>query len=160
MSNTLVDRFIVNSDVNIDATDWLGFTLRGGVDTYTDRRNYFFPIGSGGEVFGRFDEDIITESEFNFDAIGRAQFNLSEGIGLNTTIGWNYNNRVRRSNFATLTNFQANVDLLTTDLNSSNDVSSIENFKRFIRSNRLYSVFNFDFFSQLFFNASGTLEAA
>lgn len=160
ISNTLVDRFIVNSDINIDATDWLGFTLRGGVDTYTDRRNYFFPIGSGGEVFGRFDEDVITESEFNFDAIGRAQFDLSDDIGLNTTLGWNYNNRVRRSNFTTLTNFQANVDLLTTDLNSSNDVSSIENFKRFIRSNRLYSVFNFDFFNQLFFNASGTLEAA
>ena len=160
ISNTLVDRFIVNSDINIDATDWLGFTLRGGVDTYTDRRNYFYPIGSGGEVFGRFDEDVITESEFNFDAIGRAQFNLTDGIGLNTTIGWNYNNRVRRSNFNTLTNFQANVDLLTTDLNSSNEVSSIENFKRFIRSNRLYSVFNFDFFNQLFFNASGTLEAA
>ncbi|MDF9798599.1 TonB-linked SusC/RagA family outer membrane protein [Catalinimonas alkaloidigena] len=160
ISNTLVDRFIANSDINIEPNDWLVFTLRGGVDTYTDRRNYFYPIGSGGEVFGRFDEDIITESEFNFDAIGKAQFSLTDAIGLTTTIGWNYNNRVRRSNFNTLTNFQANVDLLTTDLNTSNEVSSIENFKQFIRSNRLYSVFNFDFFDQLYFNASGTVEAA
>ena len=74
--------------------------------------------------------------------------------------GWNYNDRQRRSNFTELSNFQADVKLPTTDLNTSNEVTNIENLKRFIRSNRLYSVLNFGLFDQLFVNASGTLEAA
>ncbi|MEM8967335.1 MAG: SusC/RagA family TonB-linked outer membrane protein, partial [Bacteroidota bacterium] len=161
-STTQVDRFIVNSDLNIEPTDWLTFTLRGGVDTYTDRRIYLFPIGSAGsvEVNGLFNEDIITESEFNFDAITRATFELSSAVDLTATVGWNYNDRQRRSNFTELSNFQADVKLPTTDLNTSNEVTNIENLKRFIRSNRLYSVLNFGLFDQLFVNASGTLEAA
>jgi len=161
-STTRVDRFIVNSDINIEPSDWLTFTLRGGVDTYTDRRVYFFPIGSAGSdaVNGLFNEDLITESEFNFDAITRAQFDLTDNINLTGTVGWNYNNRVRRSNFFSVNNFQANVRETTTELNTSNEASSIENTRRYIRSNRLYTVFNFDFFSQLFFNASGTVESA
>nr|WKN36387.1 SusC/RagA family TonB-linked outer membrane protein [Tunicatimonas sp. TK19036] len=161
-STTHVDRFIVNSDLNIEPNDWLTFTLRGGVDTYTDRRVYLFPIGTAGSdrVNGLFNEDVITESEFNFDAITRGTFDLTSGIDLTATVGWNYNDRQRRANFAQLSNFQADVKLPTTDLNSSNEVSSIENQKRFIRSNRLYTVLNFGFFDQVFFNASGTLEAA
>ena len=161
-STTKVDRFIVNTDLNIEPTDWLTFTLRGGVDTYTDRRVYMFPIGSAGsdQVNGLFNEDVITETEFNFDAITRATFEVSSAFDLTATVGWNYNDRQRRSNFFSLNNFQADVKLPTTDLNAANEASSVENLKRFIRSNRLYTVLNFGFFDQLFVNASGTLEAA
>lgn len=156
-----LNRFIMSTEMNIKPTDWLNITLRGGVDNYDDKRVYLFPIGSAGDRNpGIFTEDIISEKELNFDAIGKGSFKLSEDIGLQATLGWNINDRTRRFNTATLTGFLANVNKPTTDLNSAAENSTISNFKRYIRSNRGYGVLNFDLYDQVFVNFSGALEAA
>ncbi len=158
---TDVSRFLMSVEGNIIPTSWLQITLRGGVDSYEDKRDYFFPVGSGGDrVVGIYAEDVINEQEINFDAIARANFKLSDGIDLNATIGWNINDRQRRINSSQLTGFLANSRLATTELNSAAGASSIDNTERFIRSNRGYGVLNFGINDEIFVNISGGLEAA
>lgn len=155
-----VNRFIMNSELNIDPLPWLKFTLRGGVDAYTDKRVYFFPILSAGAPNGELYQDDIAEKEVSLDAIAKGSFKLSDDIGLLATMGWNYNDRQRDLVYTSLVGFQVDYRQPITGLNSSNDASSVERLKRLIRSNRGYGVLAFDFYNQLFVNMSGTMEAA
>lgn len=159
-STTEVNRFIINSELNIDPLPWLKFTLRGGVDAYTDERVYFYPILSAGAPNGELFQDDIREREINFDAIAKGSFNLADDISLLATVGWNYNDRRRDLVYTELLSFQVDYREPITALNTSNDASTIERLKSFRRSNRGYGVLSFDLFGQLFVNTSGTLEAA
>lgn len=157
---TTVNRFIMTSEINVIPTNWLNLTFRGGVDSYTDNRTYFFPIGSASYINGTLAEDAIRERELNFDAIAKANFKLSSEIGLTTTVGYNINDRERFYNSFSVVGFQVDSKKTTTDLNGANEASSVNNSKRYIRSNRGYGVLNFDMFDELFVNLSGSLEAA
>ncbi len=158
---TDVSRFLMNVEANIIPASWLQFTLRGGVDSYEDKRDYFFPIASASDRnVGIYAEDIINEQEVNFDAIGRANFKLSDAIDLNATLGWNINDRQRRVNSTRITGFLVNSRKQTTDLNTAAEASEVTGTERFIRSNRGYGVLAFGILDELFVNMSGGLEAA
>lgn len=158
---TDVSRFTMSVEGNIIPTSWLQVTLRGGVDSYEDKRDYFFPIGSGGDRnVGIYAEDVINEQEVNFDAIARANFRLSDAIDLNATLGWNINDRQRRINTSSITGFLVNSRKQTTDLNTAAEASAVDNTQRFIRSNRGYGVLNFGILDEIFVSVSGGLEAA
>lgn len=156
-----VNRFIMSGEINISPNDFLSLTLRGGVDTYNDNRAYFFPIGSAGSrVNGQFAEDLLSRRELNFDAIARANFELSSDIGLVASVGWNINDRKLRGNNTDLVGFLVNARKLTTDLNTAAEATSIGNSKTNLRSNRGYGTLSFDIMDKLFVNFSGALEAA
>lgn len=160
-ASTNVNRFIMSGDIDIIPTDFLQFTLRGGVDTYTDRRSYFFPISSAGSrQNGIFSQDILGRQEINFDAIARGNFKLTSDISLNATLGWNINDRRLTSNNAEISGFLVNARKETTDLNTAAEASTIGNSRTFIRSNRGYSTLAFDLYDQVYLNVGGTLEAA
>ena len=159
-SSSAVDRYIFSSEINILPTDFLQVTLRGGIDTYNDKRLYFFPIGSGARVTGRFDEDLIRNQEVNFDGIVRANLNLSSDIGLVATVGWNYNDRRYQRNSSDLVGFQVNTRKQTFDLNTSADASSISRYRSNRRTNRGYGTLSFDLYDQLYVNVGGAVEAA
>jgi len=156
-----VNRFIMSAQIDITPTDFMNITLRGGVDTYDDKRAYFFPINSAGtRVNGIFAEDILGRQEVNFDAIAKANFDLSEDIGLVATLGWNYNDRRLTGNNSSISGFLVNARKQTTDLNTAAEASSIGNSKTNLRSNRGYGTLNFDIMDKLFLNVSGAVEAA
>lgn len=159
-ATTKVNRFTVNSNLNINPLSWLQLDFRGGVDTYFDKRVYFSPIGSASFTNGRLDNEDFSSTEVNFDAISRADFpNLvPDKIGLNVLVGFNVNDRQRNVLYAATQNFLVPSSLQT----FSNGVAPFEvsNSERHIRSNRLYSVVSFDLFDQVFVNLSGTQEAA
>jgi TonB-linked SusC/RagA family outer membrane protein len=161
-NTTSVNRFLINSEMNINATKWLVFTLRGGTDTYDDSRVTFFPVGSadGDTRNGAYGEDIIVQTESNFDAIAKGRFSLTGDIGLSATVGWNINDRRRKFNAALLQGFLVRSTKLTSDLNTAAESSNISVSRLFRRSNRGYGVLNFDLFDQLFVTASGTVEAS
>ena len=160
-ANSTVNRSIFSADLDITPANFLQITLRGGIDSYTDARDYFFPISSAGSrQNGIFSEDVIRRQEINFDAIARGTFSLTPDIGLNATVGWNLNDRRRRTNNTELIGFLANVRKPTTELNSAAESSNIGNNKLNIRSNRGYAVLGFDLKDEFFFTASGTLEAS
>jgi TonB-linked SusC/RagA family outer membrane protein len=156
-----VNRFIFSSEIDIIPTDFLQFTLRGGIDTYDDKRDYFFPIGSAGDrQNGVFAQDVLGRQEINFDAIARANFNITRDISLNATIGWNINDRRLTSSSSSIRGFLVNARKETTDLNTAAEASAFESSRTNLRSNRGYTTLAFDFFDQVFFTAAGTLEAA
>ncbi len=157
-----LNRIIASSELTVTPLNWLVLTARGGVDHYGDRREYFFPIGTANADYssGRYDEDNISRTEINFDVIGRANFKLSSKIGLDITTGWNFNDRQRYFNTTSLTAFQADVDLASSQLNTANENTSFTTRRRFERSNRGYAIFSFDYDDQLFINFSNTLESA
>ncbi len=160
-ATTKVNRFIMSAEIDITPTDFMNITLRGGVDTYDDKRAYFFPIGSaGGRVNGWFTEDILGRQELNFDAIARANFDLTDDIGLVASVGWNINDRRLTSNTAEIIGFLVNARKQTTDLNTAAESSTVANSKTNLRSNRGYGTLGFDILDKIFINASGAIEAA
>lgn len=161
-SSSAVDRFIFAPEINILPAENLKITLRGGIDTYGDKRLYFFPVGSAGgdRRDGAFVEDLIRSQEINFDAIARTNFSLTSDIGMTATVGWNFNDRRYSRNSSQLLGFQVNTRKQTADLNSANDATSISRFLSFRKTNRGYATFGFDLFDNIFVNLSGALEAA
>ena len=159
-SSNAVDRFIFAPEINILPAKFLQITLRGGIDTYVDKRLYFFPISSAGKVTGTFTEDVIRNQEINFDAIARASFKLTSDVGMTATVGWNVNDRRYGRNSSQLVGFQVNTRKQTVDLNTSADASIIGRYLSFRKTNRGYATFGFDIADQLFVNLGGALEAA
>ncbi len=156
-----VNRFVFSTEMNIDPTDWLRFTIRGGLDDYTDTRDYFFPVFSSSDRSpGVFIEDIIGEIEKNLDVIGRATFDITRDIGLSATLGWNINDRQREFTSTNLTGFAVNSRQMTFELNSDPAAITTERTLRNRRSNRGYAILNFDFMNEFFLNFSNVAEAA
>lgn len=155
-----VNRYIMSADIDITPTNYLQFTIRGGIDNYDDKRAYFFPIGSAGDrQNGIFAEDLLGRQELNFDVIARANTDLTDQIGMVATVGWNLNDRRLKGNNTQITGFLVNVRKETTDLNTAAENSSIGNSRTNIRSNRAFTTLAFDVMDRLFINASGTVEA-
>lgn len=161
LATTAVNRFVVTPQLTITPSNSLQVILRGNADVSSDKRVYFFPIGSGGDRnVGIFAEDLIGRQEYNFDAIAKGSFDLREMVGLTATVGWSINDRNYQRNSGRVTGFLVNARKQTSALNTANGNTSFENFKTFRRSNRGYGVLNFDLFDELFVNLSGGLEAS
>ena len=161
-AQTLVNRVTITPEFQIDATDWLQFIARGNLDFSDDRRIYFFPVGSAGNprLIGAYQEDEIANKDVNFDFIGRAQFDLTDDIGLTATAGWSINDRKYNRNSGLITGFLVNSTKQTTSLNTSAEASTYDNAKTFRRSNRGYGILNFDLYDELFVNITGGLESS
>jgi TonB-linked SusC/RagA family outer membrane protein len=159
-ATSVVNRFNANTNLNINPISWLNIDLRGGIDTYVDKRVYFAPVGSTSYNNGRLDNENFIVSEINLDAIARADFpDLVPGkIGMNATVGYNINDRTRNTMYVRSQNFLVNSRIQS----FSNSIApfEVENSTNHIRSNRLYSILAFDLYKQLFFSVSGTQEAA
>ncbi len=159
-ATTKVNRFNMSSNLNVAAAKWLQLDFRGGLDTYVDDRVYFAPIGSAAAINGRLDNENFRSTEINFDAIARTDFArlMGDQLGVNLTLGYNINDRIRRSNFIGSQTFLVNSSIQ----NFNNSVAPFEvgNNLRHIRSNRLYGIVALDFAEQVFLNLSGTQEAA
>ncbi len=160
-SSTSVDRLIFTPEFRITPVNWLQVILRGNADVSGDRRLYFFPVGSASDrASGILAEDQIRIREYNFDAIARANFPITQQFVLQATLGWNLNDRRRERNSGQITGFLVNADKPTTALNTAAENSSYENDRIIRRSNRGYGILGFDIANQLFINFSGGLEAA
>ena len=156
-----VNRFILSSEIVISPIDWLHFTLRGGLDKVSDDRIYKFPTGSAGRRNpGIFAKDLLGEQEINFDAISKASFKLSPTISMVSTFGWNINDRYTDRFSTEVIGRLINSQQETPILNTANNLSRIEESKRYIRSNRGYGILSTNFSNELFITASAGLEAA
>ncbi len=160
----VVNRHIYSADLDIFPAEGFNIKLRGGVDTYNDKRSYLYPIGSArtttppvSRIDGSLLFDDISETELNFDAILKYDTDLSEDITSSYVIGWNINDRKFSRQTAYGNEFIASSEIF--NLANSRVIGS-ENFIRHIRSNRGYSTLNFGLFDQLYLDFSGTIEAA
>ena len=157
---SIVNRSIVSTDIKIQPFEWMQIIIRGGLDKNSDKRTYFFPVGSSGfRNPGVFADDLIQEQELNFDAISKAKFKLNSQFKGTATIGWNINDRQRTVYSKELTGFPANFNQDFDHLNGLISQTIIDNNQRHIRSNRAYSILSTEINDQLFLTASGGVEA-
>ncbi|MEM9142858.1 MAG: SusC/RagA family TonB-linked outer membrane protein [Bacteroidota bacterium] len=160
----VVNRHIYSADLDIFPATGVNIKLRGGVDTYNDRRSYLYPIGSArtstppvSRIDGSLLFDNISETELNFDAIVKYDTDITPDITSSFILGWNINDRKFSRETSYGNEFIADREIF--NLSNSRVIGS-ENFSSHIRSNRGYSTANFGLFDQLYIDLSGTLEAA
>lgn len=156
-STTNVDRFISNFEATVDATNWLQFIARAGIDYYTDHRLDNFPTVSAGSPGGSLNIQDLTEQQFNTNLIAKATRSFSNNFTATALIGYNYNNRIVRNIGAEVRAFilpNAPFDLA----NSANTSRTPFNSEGVRRSNSGYASANLEFYNQLFLELTGRYD--
>jgi TonB-linked SusC/RagA family outer membrane protein len=155
----LVNRFINTTELNAKATDWLKFTLRGGIDQFTDRELNYFPYYTANANTGQYNRNEFTSQQLNIDAIARATKKFGEQFNGNLTVGYNYNSL----NTSTLGGQIINFTIPTGPHDFGNataaNTTTNDSFLN-TRTNAGYASIGFDAFNQVFINANGRVEAA
>lgn len=157
---TDVDRFIGGFQMDANATDWLTLTGRFGVDHYNDFRHEYWPIiSAGANAGGRYNQQSISETQFNLDVFGNSQFKLSEDISLNVIVGMNFNSRVFNNTFAEAYSFIADQKIYNVTNASSTNTNTGNDYQA-IRTAALYGTANLSWKNQVFLSGTARAENA
>ncbi|WP_138430382.1 SusC/RagA family TonB-linked outer membrane protein [Fodinibius saliphilus] len=157
INETKVRRFQGSTELQFDPTNWLNFTHRLGVDTYTDRRYSVFPTYDSSNPTGSLTEETLSEYQVNSDLIAKASHTLNEDFSGSLLVGWNMNHREFDNVGATST------DIILRGFNR--DVSNYNSKNPFqsrstVRTSALYGVLNVNAYDMFFFEATGRSESA
>ncbi|WP_162550083.1 SusC/RagA family TonB-linked outer membrane protein [Hymenobacter nivis] len=154
-NTSLVNRLVGSTELNYHPTDWLSFLNRTGVDTYTDRREAFFPRQSAANLSGALTEEYITETQVNNDFIVRANHSFSENFSISAIVGNNLNERRADQVGASATNI---VNVLSPPQldNSPANTRVPYNIKSVIRTAAVYGEVDVSLLDQ--FYLTGTLR--
>ncbi|MEX1184054.1 MAG: SusC/RagA family TonB-linked outer membrane protein [Gemmatimonadota bacterium] len=101
-----VDRVFGSGSLVYTPLDWLTFTGRAGLDTYTEDRRNINAVGTIGRENGLFSLDVLQEAQRNVDLLGEAHRDLTEDFDLRGIIGGNWNERslqIQRNQASNLT---------------------------------------------------------
>jgi len=155
-NTTRVNRILMSNELTYQPFEGTDVVLRQGLDTFTDNRESYYPIGTAGSArnSGAFDLARITNRETNYDIIARQNLELSSAISMVATAGFNTNDRVYSRSSSYIDGFLVNSDKFTTNLNTASEASSVDNGRLFLRSNRFYGVLSVDALDQIFINLS------
>lgn len=153
---TRVNRVIMSNEMTYTPFEGSEIVLRQGLDTFTDNRESYYPIGTAGSArnSGSFDLARISNRETNYDIIARQNLEVSSALSMVATLGFNTNDRVYSRSSSFIDGFLVNSDKFTTNLNTASDASSVDNGRLFLRSNRFYGVLSVDALDQIFVNLS------
>lgn len=88
-----VNRVYGALSVGYDITDWLNVQLRGGMNTYTDRRTDVVRSGGINSPLGYVISDVLTNTEQDYNLIFTVQKDLNEDFALRAIVGGNANQR-------------------------------------------------------------------
>ncbi|MEO5979442.1 MAG: SusC/RagA family TonB-linked outer membrane protein [Chryseolinea sp.] len=159
VNTTNVDRMIGNVQFDFDPTKWLNITARSGVDNFTDKRIYDYPVHSANYPTGHLEQEYIIERQFNNDLFARVTKQLGSKFNLGVLAGVNYNNRYKERLASGISTFiiPDAPPLLSNALKSN---ITLTNETYLIRSYGYYAQVNFDAFDQVFFEFTGRNESA
>lgn len=156
-----VNRFIGTGQFSYQWNDNISTILRGGVDTYTDTRQYFFPWYTAGSArrYGLLDDESIINNEFNADLLTNFNYDLLDNLSSNFVLGFGLNDRRRKRVFSEADNFIANFrsPLDATEIAAKENITS-ETTLTSRRNIRLYGTANFDFANQIILQLGGAYE--
>ncbi|MEN0005711.1 MAG: SusC/RagA family TonB-linked outer membrane protein [Bacteroidota bacterium] len=153
LSDTRVNRFLGKLELRFEPLNWLNFTARGGLDTYTDEREDFFPVlAAGSNNGGRFTKETITRRQVNFDFIGRARFDITQEIGLTLLAGVGLNEQRLDDHGTTARAF---INPLSPPQLANATNLEVFNLEQVSRTAGLYGTIGLEFFDQVFVNLSG-----
>jgi len=152
MSNSRVNRFLSKLELRFDPLSWLNFTARGGLDTYTDEREDFYPVLSAGtNNGGRFTKETITRRQLNFDFIGRARWNITDVIAADFLLGVGINERKLDDHGTTSRAF---INPLSPPQLGNATNLEVFNIEETIRTAGIYGTIGLELFNQLYVNVS------
>jgi TonB-linked SusC/RagA family outer membrane protein len=147
-----VNRVYGNLTAGFDVTEWLNFTVKGGINTYTDNRRSIVRKGGilvpNGEIWT---EDLTnTEQDYNF--IATITKDLTDDFSLRLLAGLNANQRELNRRKVTGSNIISN-GLNKTDATSTQIVDY--DFDRLRRLYGVYSDISLSYKDYLFLNLVG-----
>jgi TonB-linked SusC/RagA family outer membrane protein len=157
---TNVDRFMTSGEIQFDPTQWLGFTMRGGIDYYQDKRQEYFPVASAGNFpSGGLTDQSISELQINFDAITRVQKQLNSDLFTSALFGFNVNNRSAKNIGGSMQNFIiSNGPLNFSNAQTANrDPFNSESERRVAAA---YTSLTFNYMESIFAEVTGRAETA
>ena len=155
INTTLVNRLVGVSELNYHPTSWLSILDRIGVDTYTDRRETYFPRQSAAVLTGQTREDNILQTQINNDFIVRATRNFGENVQVTALVGSNLNERRLDQISVTATNIVNSLSPPQLN-NSPGTARQPSNLKSTIRTAGVYGEVDLALLNQFFL--SGTLR--
>lgn len=158
-NSTEVDRFIMSADIMVKPSKWYDFTIRGGVDNYSDHRITNFPVSSASQAgMGNYSESVLKETEINGDVIGRAYKDFGDFLTSSLLVGFNINDR----KFLEIGGNMNNYIIPDAPPNFNNSLQTNNNpfsSRTHRRMARMYSTLNLGFYDQVFLNMSLAGEA-
>jgi TonB-linked SusC/RagA family outer membrane protein len=158
-NNNQVNRFINSAEIFATPNKWLDFTLRAGLDHFTENEITYLPYYTINAASGLYSKDVYTQSQFNLDFIARARKDFGTHIKTNFLVGFNYNSSNESLLSATGTNFIAPDgprDLNNTLIANRQIADRVEKTK----TNAAYATIGAELYGQVFINATGRVEAA
>jgi TonB-linked SusC/RagA family outer membrane protein len=158
-NHSIVNRIVGQVETNYDPLAWLNFTARAGVDTYSDRRNAFFPVYSSGNPSGAQEEQEFSEYRVNVDVIGRATRPITDEINSSLTLGFNFNHQEFDEVDVDLNNFSNPVEVRSLGNAAASDVSGFLD-QSTERTASVYGELRFDLYDQLFLTGTGRVDRA
>jgi TonB-linked SusC/RagA family outer membrane protein len=158
----IVNRHIYSAELDLFPVEGLNIKFRGGIDTYSDDRTYFYPRYSANtslqpRLEGNLTFENLAATELNFDAIAKYDTNINEDITSSFVLGWNINDRKFNRVTTVASDFIENVEIYSI---SNSRIVQANNFMSQRRSNRGFATANFGLFNQLYIDLGGTVEAA
>ncbi|GAB3223441.1 SusC/RagA family TonB-linked outer membrane protein [Spirosoma arcticum] len=157
-NNSKVNRFIASLEFTYDVTPWLNLLNRTGLDTYTDRRKAYFPVGTANAPNGALTEETIAETQLNNDFIVRATKQFSR-FGGTLLAGFNLNERRADQVGATVTGILN--PLSPNQLpNSPSTARTPFNIASTIRTGALYAQADVEALDMFFLTLTGRAETA
>lgn len=156
-NETQVQRMQGSTELQYDPTQWLSFTHRLGLDTYSDRRYSVFPTYDASNPSGALTEMEIGQYQINSDLIAKASHTINENFSGSLTAGWNLNHRKYDEVGATSTDIILqgfNRDL--SNYNSKNPYQERETQ----RTSAIYGILNVNAYDMLFLEVTGREESA
>jgi len=164
-NSTTVNRLITALQMDINPTEWLSFITRAGIDHYNDRRTtYSAPNSANSDgnanVAGLYGEDVIGETQFNFDFIGRANKKFGDDLDVTVFGGFNFNNRRYDVLSAQMVGFTLPNAPSNFGNASSTENSNPSNYTETIRTAAVYASADLAFKDMVFANFTGRAESS
>ena len=88
-----IERIFGNAQLVFSPVEWLTFTGRAGLDSYTEDRRNVNAVGTVGRENGLFTLDILQERQLNTDILAEATRDLNGDLHLRAVVGGNLNYR-------------------------------------------------------------------
>ncbi|TRX58310.1 SusC/RagA family TonB-linked outer membrane protein [Fulvivirga sp. M361] len=156
-----VNRIITSAQINITPTKWLDIVLRGGVDSFTERRTgFFFPSSAGTDnSTGAFNDEIRQDLEFNTDAMVIVKPKLNKAFSTEILTGFNLNNRRFFDAGGGINNFILPIELRDFS-NAQVENTTLSDFENINRTAAWYNSVNVDYKGLLFVSLTGRFESA
>lgn len=156
-NHSKVRRIQGSTELSYDPMDWLNFTHRLGVDTYSDRRYVVFPIYDSSNPTGSLTEEEISQYQVNSDLIAKATHTFNNDFSGSLLVGWNLNHRETDQVGATSTDII--LESFNRDISNYTSKNPFQ-FRSTIRTSALYSVIKFNAYNMLFLELTGRQESA